>query len=118
MSNPGEKSAMFRVMNDYLANMKWTTNEKIYGEINSFFEKEKSVNKVCVNVNFNTYIIDVRMTGFNIKKADGLFRKFKGHFSYPYSKLSVRYNEGSRVVYRYATCQENKTGVYMQVIFS
>ena len=98
---------MFRVMNDYLANMKWATNEKIYGEINSFFEKEKSVNKVCVNVK-----------GFNIKKADGLFRKFKGHFSYPYSELSVRYNEGSRVVYRYATCQENKTGVYMQVIFS
>lgn len=109
---------MFRVMNDYLSKISITTNDDIYLKIQNFFEKENSVKKTCVNINYNTYIVDIRMKKFSVASSDTIFRKFRGEICFPYSEMSVRYNEGSRVHYRLASCDEHKNGICMDVIFS
>nr|MCR5214970.1 hypothetical protein [Eubacterium sp.] len=80
--------------------------------------KSKAINNYCININFNRYIVDIRMNNYDVDNADKLFRKFVEAVAYPYSHISVRYNEDVRVRYRFCSCKENKTGVYMDVIIS
>ena len=53
-----------------------------------------------------------------MEEADRAFRDMAGAVAYPYSHISVRYNESTRVKYRFATCKEDKTGIYMDVVYS
>ena len=109
---------MFRAVNDYMAKLNIVTDDAVVEKVQSFLDKSSKVETSAVNVNYNRYIVDIRMKKYSVSAADSLFRKFIEATAYPYSHISVRYNEENRVRYRYVTCQENKTGVYMDVIIS
>ena len=109
---------MFRAINDYIARLNIQTDQEVYDAMNEFLSKAKTVSGYCINVNYNRYIVDIKLKKYSVTAADSLYRKFEMATAYPYSHISVRYNEDSRVRYRYVTCKENKAGVYMDVIIS
>ena len=85
---------MFRVVNDYISKLHIGTDSEVYDKMSDFLTKDKKVESFNININYNRF------------------------FSFPYSSMYLRYNEGDMVRYRFVTCQENKTGVYMDVIIS
>lgn len=109
---------MFRAVNEYMSKLNIVTDSDSQSHMNEFLEKTKDVEKFCININYNRYVVDIRMKKYSVEKADILFRKFVSATAYPYSHISVRYNEGERVRYRYVTCKEDKTGIYMDVVIS
>ncbi len=109
---------MFRAINDYMAKLNITIDDDILRTMNEFLDKEKRVDNFCINVNYNRYIVDIRLKKYSVDSADEVFRSFVSATAYPYSHITVRYNEEERVRYRYCTCKENKSGVYMDVIIS
>ena len=109
---------MFRVINEYLAKVNIDTDDELKDKIEDFMSKDKNVKKFCINENFNRYILDIKLEKFSVKKADTDFRKLINAIAYSYSHMSVRYNEGDRVRYRFVTCKEDKSGVYIDIIYS
>ena len=109
---------MFRAVNDYMAKLNIVTDDAVRDKVQDFLDKSSMVDNFSINVNYNRYIVDIRMSKYSVSASDKLFRKFIEATAYPYSHISVRYNEDKRVRYRYVTCQENKDGVYMDVIIS
>ena len=107
---------MFRAVNDYLAKLNIRTDDDIRSTMEKFLVRQKSVKDFSINVNYNRYVVDITLNNFSVKRADTFYRKFEAAVTYPYSHISVRYNEDSRVRYRFATCRENKDGVYMDII--
>ena len=92
-------NSMFRVMNDYMKEMKLQVSEEFYNIIKECLEKNSSVASYC------------------IEKARRVYQVLVNQIACPYSELSVRYNEGKAVRYRYATCAENKQGYYCDIVF-
>lgn len=109
---------MFRAINEYMAKLNIVTDEDLARLMNDYLAKQKNIDNFSINVNYNRYIVDIRMKKYSVNSADKTFRKFVSATSYPYSHISVRYNEDERVRYRYVTCKENKNGVYMDIIIS
>ena len=107
---------MFRAVNDYLAKINIVTDSVIRDAAAGFLEKSESVDSFTINESVNRYIVDIRMVKYSVDLADKLFREFISAVAYPYSHISVRYNEEARVRYRFASCKEDKTGTYMDVI--
>ena len=93
-------------------------DDAIYEKIDAFLKKNTKVSYFCINVNYNRYIVDIKMKRYSVDNADSLYRDFVKCAAYPYSHISVRYNEDSRVRYRFVTCREDKKGLYMDVIIS
>lgn len=108
---------MFRAMNDYMKEIKLQVSEQFYNTIKACLEKDETVASYCITVNFNRYIIDIKLKDFSIDQAGHTYRKLICQIACPYSELSVRYNEGKAVRYRYATCTENKSGYYCDIVF-
>ena len=108
---------MFRVINEYMSKLNINTDDEIFEKVEAFF-KDEEVKSHSVNISFNRYIVDIHLVDYSIDIADGMFRRFVDATAYPYSHITVRYNEKNRVRYRYVTCKENKNGVYMDVIIS
>ena len=109
---------MFRAVNDYLAKLNIVTDPSLYDAMEDFLKKTKTVVDYSININYNRYIVDIKLDKYSISRADKFFRRFEAAVAYPYSNISVRYNEVNRVRYRFATCREDKTGVYMDIIIS
>ena len=109
---------MFRVVNDYISKLHIGTDSEVYDKMSDFLTKDKKVESFNININYNRYIVDIKMNKYTVAAADALYRKFVEATAYPYSHVSVRYNEDSRVRYRFCTCKENKDGVYMDIIIS
>ncbi len=109
---------MFRIVNDYLSKLNIVTDPDIYDALKKFLDKSKSVSNYSINENFNRYIVDIKLSKYTVILADVFYRKLEAAIAYPYSHISVRYNEENRVRYRFASCQEDKTGVYMDIIIS
>ncbi|MCR5147719.1 MAG: hypothetical protein K6C35_02000 [Eubacterium sp.] len=109
---------MFRIINQYLANVNINTNPEIKSKVDIYLHDREDIEKYCINENFNKYIVDIRMKNFSVDNADMLFRDFITHISYAYSAMHVRYNEGVRVRYRYVTSKEDKSAVYMDIVIS
>ncbi len=112
------KDSMFRVMNEYLSKVHLVTDPKLYDSMQRFLTNRKETLKVCINVNYNKYIVDVKLKKYSVEEADKSFRAFLSAIAFPYSSMWVRYNEGSLVRYRFVTGKEDKTAVYMDVLYS
>ena len=109
---------MYRVMNEYLAKVKIAIDERFSQKLDLFLADRTDVVKYCINVNYNKYVADVHLKNFSIEEADRLFCLIQAAVAYPYSHMSLRYNEGEIVRYRFVTCNEEKKGVYMDLILS
>ncbi|MBO4863014.1 MAG: hypothetical protein J5517_01475 [Eubacterium sp.] len=109
---------MFRVVNEYISKLNISTDPEIYEKMETFLKSKAQVTGFSINVNYNRYIVDVKLKKYTVAIADKLYRSFEAAVCYPYSHISVRYNEENRVRYRLVTCREDKRGVYMDIIFS
>ena len=107
---------MFRVLNEYIGRLTLQLDDDLIHKVEEVIMEDESTKTVTINVSFNKYIVDVRMKDFSVEEADRAFRDMAGAVAYPYSHISVRYNEEARVRYRFASCKEDKTGTYMDVI--
>lgn len=112
------KDNMFRVMNEYLSKVGLVTDDKLYERMNRFLSDLEETEKVCININYNKYIVDIKLKTFSVEEADRCFRAFLSAVAYPYSAMWVRYNEGKMVRYRFITSKEDKTAIYMDIIYS
>lgn len=108
---------MFRLMNQYLASIHLSPAGKHHDRIDAFLKKQKSIRKYLIQTAGDTEMIHIYLNHFSVQAADRLFRRFASAVCFPYSQMSLRYNEGSHICYRLATCQENKEGFYMNVVF-
>ncbi len=108
---------MFRIMNDYIRDMHLQVTDHFYNQVRDFLDMEENVASYCITVNFNRYIVDIKLAQFSVENAGEVYRRLVGKITCPYSELSVRYNEGKAVRYRYATCNENKNGYYCDIVF-
>lgn len=109
---------MFRIINQYLANVNITTDKEMKTKVDIFLQDRADLTKYCINESFNKYIVDIRMQEYSVENADRLFRDFETYTAYSYSAMYVRYNEGARVRYRFVTSKEDKSAVYMDVVIS
>lgn len=114
----GDSKHMYRVMNEYLAKVRLEIDVLFSQKMDLFLADQPEVVKYCINVNYNKYVVDVHMKQFSIEGADRLFCQLASAVTWPYSHMSLRYNEGSCVRYRFVTCNEEKRAVYMDVILS
>lgn len=108
---------MFRVMNDYMKEIKLQVSEQFYNTIKECLENSPAVASYCITVNFNRYIADIKLKDYSIEEAGSVYQTLAGCIACPHSEFSVRYNEGRAVRYRYATCNENKEGYYCDIVF-
>lgn len=109
---------MFRVLNEYLGKITVKTDNILEQKLNICLNKPDLYEKTCVNVNYNRYIVDIRLKSYSVEVAEDCFKQIMNTIAYSYSSMYVRYNEGDRVRYRLATSKEDKTGVYLDIIFS
>lgn len=109
---------MFRAFNEYLGRINLVLDQNVVDKVVDMTHDDENTVSVTVNVSFNKYIVDIRLKEFSVELADQLFRKLVTESAYPYSHISIRYNENTRVKYRFATCKEDKSGVYMDVVYS
>ena len=82
---------MFRAINEYLAKLNIVTDDELLKEMNDYLEKQKTIDHFSINVNYNRYIVDIRLKKYTVKSADSLFRKFVQHTAYPYSHITRLY---------------------------
>ncbi len=108
---------MFRVMNEYMKGMHLQVKDEFYNVIKFALEKSKNVSSYCITVNFNRYIVDIKLKDYSVEAARAEYAALVALIACPYSEMSVRYNEGKSVRYRYATCAEDKKGYYCDVVF-
>ena len=109
---------MFRAFNEYLGKIQLILDQEVIDKLTDEVKEDENVSSICVNVSFNKYIVDIRLKEFTVDIADRMFRRLVEKSAYPYSHISIRYNENTRVKYRFATCREDKTGIYMDVVYS
>ena len=108
---------MYKVINEYTAKVNLQANDIIYTKIINFLNNISDIKSVDVSVSFNRYVLDIKLEKFSVEKSAEVFNKINTGISYAYSSLFVRFNEGSCVRYRYMTSNENKEGIYCDIIF-
>ena len=109
---------MFRVMNEYLAKVRLEIDQRFSRQVDLFLSDRKDVTKYCINISYNKYVVDVHLKKFTIETADRLFFDLTARIAFPYSHMSLRYNEGTQVRYRFVTCNEEKQAFYMDLVLS
>lgn len=109
---------MFRMMNEYMRQIKLTVDKKLVDRLNESLASCDEIERFCVTINFNRYIVDIKLKEYSIDNAHINFQSMVNEIKYAYSDMSVRYNEGKVVRYRYASCKEDKTGYYMDIVYS
>lgn len=109
---------MFRVINEYMTRVKLKSDEQVKRRIEDFLDECSDIKGYTVMVNFNQFIVDIRLKEYNIEKVNEVFGLFNKEVSYHYSSLYIRYNEGKCVRYRYITSKENKEAFYCDILFN
>ena len=109
---------MVTIMNEYVSKINLTANAMTQGILNTALMEQSEVEQSSVLIKANRYIVDVHLKNFSIENAVIVFNEFMIKTRYHYSAFFIRFNEGNRVRYRYASCKENKEGFYCDVIIS
>ena len=109
---------MVTIMNEYVSKINLTTDAITRGILNTALSEQDKVEKSSVLVKSNRYIVDIHLVDYSVENAVEVINKFMESTRYHYSSFFVRFNEGSRVRYRYASCKEDKEGFYCDVIIS
>lgn len=108
---------MYKIINEYMSKINMTANDEITNRISNCLREHKGVRNYTLSVNYNHYILDIRIHDYSVEHAVQVFYDFQNTVAYPYSSLHVRFNEGQCVRYRFLTCKENKDGFYCEIVF-
>ncbi len=109
---------MFRVINEYLSKVNLQANDTIYNHINKILKDNTDIKEATVTVNFQRYIVDIKLKTYSVENAAQVFNYFNQNVAYSYSSMHVRFNEGKCVRYRYITSKEDKRAFYCDIIIS
>lgn len=109
---------MVSIMNEYVSKINLTANAMTQGILNTALNEQAEVEQSSVLIKSNRYIVDVHLKDFSIENAVSVINTFMDKTRYHYSSFFIRFNEGNRVRYRYASCKEDKEGFYCDVVIS
>ena len=109
---------MVTIMNEYVSKINLTTDEITRGILNTALSEQDKVEASSVLIKSNRYIVDIHLIDYSVDNAVEVINQFMESTRYHYSAFFVRFNEGSRVRYRYASCKEDKEGFYCDVVIS
>ena len=109
---------MVSVMNDYVAKIKLLSDDVTKSILKVALDGQLNVESNNVLIKSNRYIVDIKLKDFSIENAVMVMNLFMEKTRYHYSAYFIRFNEGTLVRYRYATCKENKEGFYCDVVIS
>ena len=109
---------MVTIMNEYVSKINLTTDEITRGILNTALSGQDKVEASSVLIKSNRYIVDIHLIDYSVDNAVEVINQFMESTRYHYSAFFVRFNEGSRVRYRYASCKEDKDGFYCDVVIS
>ncbi|MBQ8983732.1 MAG: hypothetical protein IJ079_09100 [Lachnospiraceae bacterium] len=109
---------MFRVFNEYIKYIELSTAPDVECAFNQYLATCKGLKSYCVTIHYNRLVVDIKLNKFGVEQAEKQFTKLSNAVGYAYSQMYVRYNEGTVIRYRYASCQEDKTGFCCDVVFS
>lgn len=107
---------MISVMNEYISEIHLITDDFIKNILNAALMEQPDIEKSNVLIKSNRYIVDIHLKDFSIEQAVCTMNHFMEGTRFHYSAYYIRFNEGDRVRYRYASCKENKDGFYCDVI--
>lgn len=108
---------MYKIINEYMSKINMLANEEITNRISDCLKEHESVRNFTLSVNFNHYILDIRIKDYTVEHVANVFADMQNSIAYPYSALYVRFNEGQCVRYRFITSKENKDGYYCDIVF-
>lgn len=109
---------MVSVMNEYVSKINLTADALMQGILQTALMEQSMIEKSSVLIKSNKYIVDIHLSEFSIENAVEVINAFMEKTRYHYSAFFVRFNEGDRVRYRYASCKENKEGFYCDIVIS
>lgn len=109
---------MYKVINEYLNMVNIKENDEIYDRLTDFLNQCEMIKKYTVDVNFQRYVINIKLKKYNIDNSVEFFNQFNKAVSYPYSEMHLRFNEGKCIRYRYITSKENKDAFYCDINIS
>lgn len=107
---------MVSVMNEYISEIHLLTDDLTKSILNAALMEQPDIEKSNVIIKSNRYIVDIHLKKFSIEQAVRVMNHFMEHTGFHYSAYYIRFNEGDRVRYRYASCKENKDGFYCDVV--
>ena len=109
---------MVSIMNEYVSKINLTANAITQGILNTALSEQSEVEQSSVLIKSNRYIVDVHLKEFSVENAVSVINVFMDKTRFHYSAFFIRFNEGNRVRYRYASCKEDKDGFYCDVVIS
>lgn len=109
---------MYKVINEYLNMVNIKENDEIYNRLTGFLSQFEMIKKYTVDVNFQRYVINIKLKKYNIENSVECFNQFNIAVAYPYSEMHIRFNEGKCIRYRYITSKENKDAFYCDINIS
>ncbi len=109
---------MVAMMNEYIANINLVCDDITRGILHAALADYEDIIKNSVLIRGNHYLVDIKLANFSVESAVEVMGSFMERTRYPYSAFFVRFNEGNRVRYRYATCKENREGFYCDLVIS
>lgn len=109
---------MVTVMNEYVQKITLFADDVTKGILDLALSEQAIITKHTIIMKSNKYIVDIVLDRFTIEDAIKVMNYFMEHTRFHYSAYFIRFNEGNRVRYRYATCKEDRSGFYCDVIIS
>lgn len=107
---------MVNIMNEYTSKIQLLVDDVTKNILKVPLREHSNIAESNVQIRANRYIVDIRLNQFSVEHAVAIMNQFMEHTRYHYSAYYIRFNEGNRVRYRYATCRENKQGFYCDVV--
>lgn len=109
---------MVSILNNYVSEIKLSADVLTQGILKTALNEHDEIENSSVMIKSNRFIVDVHLYKFSVEAAAKLANAFMEETGYYYSSFYVRFNEGNRVRYRYASCKENKEGFYCDIVIS
>ncbi len=109
---------MVTLMNQYISTMSLKSDDITKNILHNALMGHENVQSISTIIRNSKFIVDIKLKDFSVNNAITLMNLFICNTCYPYSSFYLRFNEGSQIRYRYASCKENKEGFYCDIVFS
>ncbi|MBQ4058082.1 MAG: hypothetical protein IJD40_04025 [Lachnospiraceae bacterium] len=107
---------MVSIMNEYVAKIQLQSDDMTKNLLNAALLDCPNIIEKSIILKGNRYIVDIKLSSYSIEVAIAVMNRFMERSRYHYSSYFIRFNEGSMVRYRYASCKENREGFYCDVM--
>lgn len=109
---------MINVINEYISKISLQSDDITKNLLIAAIDSDKEIVKSNVFNKAKGFVVDIKVDDFSVDLSTTIMNKFMCKTKYPYSSMVVRFNEGSLVRFKYASCKENREGFACDVIIS